>query len=194
VFTPPPYCRPPSPPSTSLDASNAQRPKNIPPLRSVFWYGLRLDPVGSSRDRRRPRALVTPILRTAAASSWGGARAGARETGGGRATEHLSWAAPGGDPASRPTPNTQRPTPNAQRPTPNAQRPTPRHKAQLQLALRCTWRNGEHTIVALMSGASECLIEAAVRRPRRQPTPRGWPCRAPNGQRPTPRHPRSGRS
>jgi hypothetical protein len=91
---------------------------------------------------------------------------GRRETGGGRATQRPSGASPGGDPAARPTP--KRPTPNA--------RP--------QLALRCTWRNGEHTIAVHTNGASERSIEAAVKWPRRRSTPRGWPCRTPNAQRP----------
>jgi hypothetical protein len=86
---------------------------------------------------------------------------GRRETGGGRATQRPSGASPGGDPAARPTPN-----------------------ARPQLALRCTWRNGEHTIAVHTNGASERSIEAAVKWPRRRSTPRGWPCRTPNAQRP----------
>jgi hypothetical protein len=90
--------------------------------------------------------------------------------------------------AQRPTPDAQRPTPDAQRPTPNAQAP----KARPQLALRCTWRNGERNIVVYTNEASECLIEATVRWHRRQPAPRGRPCRAPNVQRPTPNVQRPG--
>jgi hypothetical protein len=151
--------------------------------------GLRWDPAGFLGGRRRLGALVPSLLGPAAARSGSAARwgAAARSRRGvpARAARNRRresdptpfWGVPGGDPAANPTPNTQRPTPNAQA----TQRPTP--NARPQLALGCTYRDADYTVVKCSIGASKRAIEVPVKWPRRQPNAPG--VTLPRTQRPT---------